>query len=184
LVKYDPSFPLVKEADQEIEETIRALEEASKTTYKSETTDRDATFELLRQDFAKAEADVAHSEASMAAITSSINNMRSQLVTLQAQSIRQAALERDVKVNETKYLLYLTKLEQERISEALDQRRIADVAISVPPAVPALPAYNPAFIFAAGTLFAAMVGTSLAYVAEYLDPFLRTPEDVDREIGI
>ncbi|MFL6351159.1 MAG: GumC family protein [Bryobacteraceae bacterium] len=184
LVKYDPSFPLVKEVDQEIQETARALEQARKTTYLSESTDRDGTFEFLRQDMAKSEADVAQSKASTAAIKARINGMRSEMVKLEEQAIRHAALAREVKANETKYLLYLNKLEQERISEALDQKRVADVAIAVSPEVPALPAYNPLFIFAAGTLFAAIVGMSLAYIAEYMDPFLRTPEDVDREIGV
>jgi hypothetical protein len=41
--------------------------------------------------------------------------------------------------NEDSYLLYVSKREEERASDALDQKRIANVAIAVPPAIPTLP---------------------------------------------
>src|SRR5580704_10031190 len=51
LVKYDPSFPLVKEADEEIAKTKTAIQKAQDLNYANQTTDRDPTHELLRQDF-------------------------------------------------------------------------------------------------------------------------------------
>jgi uncharacterized protein involved in exopolysaccharide biosynthesis len=184
LVKYDATFPLVREVDQEISETQLALESARQTTYLSKTTDRDATFEYLRQDLAKTEADVALASASTIAIKSSVNGLRAQIVKLEELAIQKAALEREIKANESKYLLYLNKREQEHISTELDRRLVADVAIAVPATVPVLPAYNPILILAIGTLVAVIVGASAAYVAEYLDPFMRTREDIDRELGV
>jgi uncharacterized protein involved in exopolysaccharide biosynthesis len=53
LAKYDPSYPLVKEVDAEIAQTKEAIAEADKAKYLNTTTDRDPTFEYLRQDRAK-----------------------------------------------------------------------------------------------------------------------------------
>ena len=44
------------------------------------------------------------------------------------------------------YLLYLSKREQERTSDALDEKRISNVAIAVPPVLPILPWVGPILV--------------------------------------
>jgi succinoglycan biosynthesis transport protein ExoP len=178
LMKYDPNYPLVKEADQEIAETREAIANAEKTKYVNATTDRDPTYELLREDKAKTEADLASENATAAALVNSIQGMRAEMVTLDTDAVKQAALIREAKADEGNYLLYLGKREQERTSDALDQKRIANVAIAVTAVVPVLPAHSPWSVMFLG-LFAAIFGSvAAAFVAEYLDPSLRTPEEV------
>ena len=65
------------------------------------------------------------------------------MVKLGSQSLQQADLQREAKANEQNYLLYLSKREQERTSDALDRTRIENVAIAVPPAIPVLPVHGP-----------------------------------------
>ena len=69
-MKYDPSYPLVQEADQEIAQTQAAIKDAEKTQYLNQTTDRDPTYELLRADIAKTKADLASQKATAAAVAS------------------------------------------------------------------------------------------------------------------
>jgi len=145
-MKYDPSYPLVQEADQEIAETQAAIKESEKTRYLNQTTDRDPTYELLREDIAKTKADHASQKATAAAVANSIDSMNHQLVDLDQKSVQQSDLIRETKANEANYLLYLSKREQEKTSDALDQKRIANVAIAVPPSVPVLPAYSAALV--------------------------------------
>jgi uncharacterized protein involved in exopolysaccharide biosynthesis len=104
--------------------------------------------------------------------------MKRQMVDLDGKAVTQAALIREQKADETNYLLYLSKREQERSSDALDQRGIADVAIAVPPVVPVLPAYNPLLAVIIGFVFALVVGLSSGFIAEYLDASFRTPAEV------
>ena len=68
------------------------------------------------------------------------------------------------------------KREQERTSDALDEKRIANVAIAVPPVVPILPLIGPALIIFCGIVLACFIGA--AFLAEYLNPSLRTPAEV------
>ena len=49
LAKYDPSYPLVLEANAEIDETKKAIADAVRAKYVNRSTDRDPTFEYLRQ---------------------------------------------------------------------------------------------------------------------------------------
>jgi uncharacterized protein involved in exopolysaccharide biosynthesis len=178
LLKYDPSYPLVQEADQEITQTQAAIASATQTQYVNQTTDRDPTYELIREDIAKTQAELAFQQANAKALESSIHNMQLQMVDLNQKALTQADLTREVKANEANYLLYLSKREQERTSDALDERRIANVAIAVPPIVPILPWISPVLVMLIGVVLAGFVSAAVAFVAEYLNPSLRTPAEV------
>jgi uncharacterized protein involved in exopolysaccharide biosynthesis len=184
LMKYDPSYPLVKEAEQEIAETKDAIGAAEQARYISSSTDRDQTFEYLRQDLARTQADLASEEARASALQTSIHDMELQLVNLDAKSVQQFALQREAKANEANYLLYLTKREQERTSDALDDKRIANVAIAVPAEVPVLPAHSPISIVFAGFWGALFSAIGVGYLAELADPSFRSPSEVEEILNI
>jgi uncharacterized protein involved in exopolysaccharide biosynthesis len=178
LVKYDPSFPLVREADEEIAKTQAAIKDAKELNYANHITDRDPTYELLRNDVARTQLDLASQRANADAIAISIRAMRSQMIDLDGKAVKQTALVREAKADEMNYLLYLNKREQERTSDALDQRRIADVTIAVPAVVPALPAFNPLMVSFAGLILAVLASVVAGFAAEWLDPSFRTPLEV------
>jgi uncharacterized protein involved in exopolysaccharide biosynthesis len=184
MLKYDPSYPLVQEVDQEIAETQDAIARAQDSKFVNRTTDRDGTYEFLREDQARTEADLASRRATAAALTDSIKNLRLETVRLDIQAVKQAALIREAKADEGSYLLYLSKREEERTSDALDQKSIADVAIAVPPVVPVLPAHSPFLVMFLGFFAAVFVSVAAAFVAEYLDPSFRTPADVMDTLSI
>jgi uncharacterized protein involved in exopolysaccharide biosynthesis len=177
-MKYDPSYPLVQEADQEIAQTQAAIKEAEKTKYTNQTTDRDPTYELLREDIAKTSADLASQKATASAVAQSIGSMNLKMVDLDQKAVKQSDLIREAKANEANYLLYLSKREQAKTSDALDQKRIANVAIASPPTLPVLPAYSALLVLGIGFLLAIIAAAGAAFVAEYLDPSFRTPDEV------
>jgi uncharacterized protein involved in exopolysaccharide biosynthesis len=178
LAKYEPSYPFVQEADQEIAQTQAAIISAAKQHYVNQTTDRDPVFELLSEDIAKTQADLAFHRADAGALSYSIHSLQMQMVDLDQKALKQADLLREVKANEANYLLYLSKREQERTSDALDEKRIANVAIAVPPVLPILPWVGPVVVIFCGVVLAAFMGAGAAFLAEYLNPSLRTPAEV------
>jgi uncharacterized protein involved in exopolysaccharide biosynthesis len=110
--------------------------------------------------------------------------MQAQMVKLGSQSLDQADLQREAKANEQNYLLYLSKREQERTSDALDRTRIENVAIAVPPAIPVLPANGFAFIFLVALSIASSFSLAITYAVDYLDPSFHTPAQVTNVLGI
>jgi uncharacterized protein involved in exopolysaccharide biosynthesis len=183
-LKYEPSYPLVQEADQEIAQTKAAIAEAERTRYVTQTTDRDPTFELLREDLAKTQADLAGQQANLSATKQSIQSMQAQMVDLDQKSLTEQDLLREEKANEDNYLLYLSKREQARTSDALDKTRIANVAIAIPPAIPVLPAYSLPFVMVVALVLAGVLSIALAYVIDHLDPSFHTPGQVVDMLGI
>lgn len=184
LLKYDPTYPLVQEADQEVADAKKAIAEAEKTQYINQETDRDPTFELLREDVAKTKADLAAQRANLVANRRSNDTMQSEMVQLGNQSLEQADLQRDAKANEQNYLLYVSKREQARTSDALDKTRIENVAIAVPAGIPALPAHSPLFILACGLGVAVILSLATTYTFDHFDPSFHTPAQVVQMLEI
>ena len=183
-LKYDPQFPLVLEADQEIADARAAIAEAEKTRYVSQTTDVDPAYELLREDLSKTRSDLATQQATETAGTRSVAAIHKQMVTLNDKALAQQDLLREVKANEDNYLLYQAKREQERTSDALDQTRIGNVAIAVPPAIPALPLYSLPVLILIGFAGAVFLSVGAVYTKDYFDSSFHTPSQVTNILGI
>jgi uncharacterized protein involved in exopolysaccharide biosynthesis len=178
VLKYDANYPLVKEADQEIAQDRAAIAAAERTRYVTETTDRDPTFELLREDLAKTRSDLASQRAALTKSQQSIKTMQNQMVDLDQKSLTQQDLLREAKANEDNYLLYLSKREQARTSDALDRTRIANVAIAMPPFIPALPTYSMTLIAFVAFVFSIVLSIASTYTADYLDSSFHSPAEV------
>ncbi len=178
LTKFDASYPLVQEVDKEIAETKAAIAEAETSPTRDQSTDRDPTWELLREELAKSKADLATMKGREAATAAAVRNYQQSTVQMNQAALAQGDLLREAKADEDNYLLYLHKQEEARISDALDTRRIVNVAVAEPPTVPALPAISPWLFTLLGGLLAAAVSVVLAFAAEYLDTSLRTPDQV------
>jgi len=183
-MKYDPSYPLVREADEELAQTQAAFTEAQKTKFLNQTTDRDPTYEALRLDVAKTQADLASQQATARALQGSIKTVNAKMIRLDQTALKQADLLREVKANESNYLLYLSKREQEQTSDALDQKRIGNVALAAPPLLPILPAYSFLFVLFVGFFIALFFSVATAFGADYLNSSIRTPSEVSEVLGI
>ena len=183
-MKYDAHYPLVQEADQEIAQDRSAIAKAEEKRYVSETTDRDPTYELLREDIAKTQADLSAQRGALAATKRSIDSMRGEMVGLDQLSLKQQDLQRDAKADESNYLLYLGKREQERTTNALDATKISNVAIAVPPAIPVLPVLSFPMMILFGLGAAIVLSIGAAYTIDYLDSSIHTPAQVIDMLGI
>ncbi len=183
-LKYDPEYPAMKEVDQEIATIKASIAEAENTRYSSQTTDRDPTYELLREDEAKTASDLAGQRASLIATRRSIQSIQDQMVNLDQQSIAERDLLRQVKADEDNYLLYLSKREQERTTDALDNTRIANVAIAVPPGIPVLPTVGLTQFVMLAFFLGLIASICMAYLLDQLDSSFHTPAQVVDILGI
>jgi len=178
LEKFEPTYRLVQEVDAQIAQTRSALEAAEKSKLHDETTDQDPTFAWVRGELAKAKTDLAGYQAKEAAAAQAVAAYRETARQLEQKEVEQSDLMRNVKTGEENYMLYLQKEEEARISEALDRRRIINVAIAEPPMAPSLPS-NPRYLTVLmGGIFALFISVGLAFVAEQVDPTFRTPDEV------
>lgn len=184
LEKFEPSYRPVQEVDTQIAQTRDALTVAEKSQLHEETTDRDPAYEMVRGELAKAKADLAGLQARAEATAVTVRSYRETARSLEPKEIVHNGLVRTVKAAEENYLLYLRKEEEARISDALDRRRIINVAIAESPTVPSLPSNHRSLTLLVGLLLATLVSVGLAFGSEYLDPTFRTPDEVRSFLNI
>lgn len=178
LMKFEPSYRPVQEVEAQIAEVRAALTTAEKSPLRDETTDRDLTFERVRDELAKAKAELAGLQARAEATAAAARTYRENARSLDQKEIVQGDLIRTVKATEESYLLYRRKEEEARISDALDRRKILNVVIAEPATAPLLPSNHRSSTVLIGLLLATLASLGLAFTVEYLNPTFRTPDEV------
>jgi len=184
LTRYEPSYRLVQEVDQEIEQTRASIAAEALTPVRDETTAKDPNYEWARMELEKAQVQWDGLRAREADALAQVSALRTIAQNMQARSVDQQDLIRTAKADEDAYLLYLRKREEARIGDALDQQRILNVAIVEAPVAPALPNHSVLvyFLLAFGLSVAFSVG--LCFTAEYYDPTIRTPDEAHKLLEV
>ena len=178
LTKFQPSYRLVEEVQQQIDQARSAIAAERLAPVRDETTEKDPNYEWAKAELEKAEVDLSALQQRKLAIWSELQASRLNARHLGEQSIQQQNLLRSMKTAEESYLLYARKSEEARIGDALDQRGILNVIIAEPPVVPALPQHSGWFWIVVSSGIAAAAAFGMAFTVDYLDPAFRTPEEV------
>lgn len=183
LTKFQPSYRLVEEINQQIAQAKGAIEAANFKPLRDETTEPNPEYEWANSERTKALIELQVLLKKHAIARDQLAHYRSTAENLAENALRQGDLERKLKAAEDKYLLYANKREEARIGDALDENGILNVAVAEEPQVPALP--NWPLWAATWVSFAAacVFSTGIAFAADYVDPSLRTPCEVTALLG-
>jgi uncharacterized protein involved in exopolysaccharide biosynthesis len=179
LEKFEPDYRPVQEMQKEIDQTTDTIAQAESSPDREETTNRNPSYEWLHSELTKSSAELASLNARADETRNVIRKYRDQLAAVDRNGAAQTMLLRAVQQAESNSLLYEQKREEARIGDALDRQRIVNVAIAEEAGVPAIPVH-PHWILTLlfGTLLACFVSSGLAFAADYLDPSLRTPDEL------
>jgi uncharacterized protein involved in exopolysaccharide biosynthesis len=183
LTRFEPTYRLVKEVDQQIAETRSAIANEELAPLRDQSTDVDPNHAWVKSELIKDESELSGLQARSKASSVVLAGYREETEKLGERAIRQDELLSDLKAAESEYLLYRNKREQARMGDALDQEHILNVAVAEPPTVPALPARSPARLGLLGLALAGTTGVGLAFAADRLDPAFRTPDEVVGYLG-
>src|SRR5262249_12216669 len=170
--------------DKQIADTHAAIAKEESKPLQEETTDQNPTYAYVSTELAKAKADYSALQARAAATEGIIVTYKAQATQLQQKGIQEADLQRVIKTDEENYLLYQRKREEARMSDALDQTHILNVAVAEAPAVPVLPSGSRMIFVVLGLVLGAVMSVGLALALDYFDPSFRTPSEVLSELNI
>jgi uncharacterized protein involved in exopolysaccharide biosynthesis len=184
LSKYQPSYQPVREVEEQISHTRAALTVEQSAPVREEVTDQNPTQQWIQSELAKARADLQGLQARAADTERTIAAYNANTSQLEQKAMVEQDLVRAAKAAEENYLLYRRKGEEARISDALDERRILNVAVAQNATVPALPAHSTLYYALLGLVLACSVTVGLVFAADYLDPSYRTPEEVMRSLDL
>ena len=183
LTKFQPSYRLVQELDQQITQAKSAIAAEDLKPLRDELTEQNPDYEWASAERIKAQVEKLALEERHSVARVQVARYQLAAEKLGANAVTQDDLERNLKAAEDKYLLYANKREEARIGDALDDDGILNVAIAEPPRVPALPVWP----LSSATLFsfaaAGVLSTGLAFAADRFDPSFRNAEEVIRVLG-
>jgi len=183
LTKYEPSYRRVQEIDQEIAETKASIAAEEQAPIRERTSDQDPDHEWAKAELLKTQVELNALSAHATAENVLLTHYREAASQLGDHAIEQEQLLHDLKAAEEKYLLYLNKREEARIGDALDQGGILNVTIAEQATVPALPQLSALGFGFVGLMGASTLSITLAFVADYLNPAFRTPDEIIAYLG-
>jgi uncharacterized protein involved in exopolysaccharide biosynthesis len=178
LTKFVPTHRLVQEVDQQIAQAQGAIAAETSAPVRDETTDKNSHYEWAKSELERAGVQMKALTARAQATVGQETAYRTMAWRFGEDAITQEDLQNTERAAEENYLLYLKKQEQARMADALDQRGIVNVAIAEEPVAPALPLWSTWAVLAVGLTAAGVAGSGAAFAVDYLDPALRTPEEV------
>ncbi len=183
LTKYESTYPLVQEVDQQIADAKATISTEESRPIRDESSDQNPDYEWVQAELTKAEADLSGLKARASAAAAIAAKYHGEAQRLGQDDIVQGNLVSAAKTQEADYLLYEQKREEARISDALDQRGILNVSLAEQPVVPALPKRSPLAVALLTLLLAGTFSLSTAFVLDFMDPTFRTPDELAGFLG-
>jgi uncharacterized protein involved in exopolysaccharide biosynthesis len=183
LTKYEPAYRLVQEVDQQIAEAKTAIDAEEERPIREESSDQDPNYQRIQAELMKTEAELDGLKAREASAGSIARQYHEYAQRLDQDGLVQQGLLWAVKTQQENYRLYVQKREEARISAALDQRGILNVAVAEQPLVPALPSRSLPRVAFLTVLLAGAFSLSTAFVIDHLDPSFRTPDEAVYYLG-
>lgn len=184
-VKYTDDSRFLKNVRDEIAFVKRKIGEQSSTTLGRNTTGINAVYQLLQQDIMRQQSDRKALGAKLNGLTAQVAAAEQKLKELNAVEREYYRLRQDMEIAKRNYELYLTKLEETRISDAMNTERISSVSLVEPASVPMRPVSPKVLLNLLVAVFVGVLGgIALAFIAEILGDKITTPEDAERLMGV
>jgi len=110
---------------------------------------------------------------------------QSRLEELNRIEARFNQLQQAVDLDRQNYQLYMTKFEESRISDEMDNKKMANVSL-IEPALPPIKPVSPKVLLniLIGIFLGGFGGLFLAFFTEYIDDTLEKPEDVEKVLQV
>jgi uncharacterized protein involved in exopolysaccharide biosynthesis len=185
LTKYTDESRLVQNVKDEIRVVEQKLEEYSTKRYGRKTSGVNPTHQRLKEELFRNEAELEALKAKKIAQKEHLDELQVKLENLNQVELELRQLEQGIEVDRENYRLYLTKVEESRISEAMDSEKIASVSLIGPARPPRKPVSPKILLNLLIGIFLGIFGSlTLALFREYLDDRIEKIEDVENELQL
>jgi succinoglycan biosynthesis transport protein ExoP len=178
ITKFQPSYRLVQEVDEQIGQTVSAIEAEELKPLRDETTQDDPEFDWAHSESLKSEVELRGLAQKREVAREQIAAYRAAAEKLEINAVAQHDIEQQVKAAEEKYQLYYNKREEARIGDALDQNGVLNVAIAQQPRAPALPVWSLLAATCLSFIGACGLSSAIVFVNDHFAPTFRTPEEI------
>jgi polysaccharide chain length determinant protein (PEP-CTERM system associated) len=185
LLKYTEESRLVRNVKEEIQIVRSKLAEQENKRYGKSRSGLNPTYQRLQDELLRNEAELKALNAKRLTQSSQRNEYDQELGELNRIEVELNQLKQDVDVHRRNYQLYLSKIEESRISDAMDAEKMSNVSLiekAQPPIKPVSPKVFLNFILS--IFLGSFGGLGLAFFLEYLDDSLESNRDVEEYLQL
>jgi len=185
ILKYTPQNRLVENVREEIEMVQGRLAEQETKRYGKSRVGLNTTYQRLEEDLFGNQAENKALAAKKETQTTQLTDYQVRLEKLNQVEVKLNQLQQAVDVNRKTYRLYLTKFEESRISNAMDNKKMTNVSLMEAALPPMKPVSPKVFLNILVSIFMGLSGgLGLAFFTEYLDDSLEKPEEVQAALQL
>jgi uncharacterized protein involved in exopolysaccharide biosynthesis len=168
--RYQPGSELLQKIDSEIADLQSALSKEQATILSSVTSESNPLKREFRSGLEQQSVQIAGLETRNNVLRKPAAQLGEQLRNLNRGMDTLEAAEREYRLAEQDYLLYSKRLDESRMSELLDNQRVANVSLVEPPETPIKPvAPKKMFLMEIAMPVALLLGIALAALLETMD---------------
>lgn len=181
--RYLPDDRLMKDMDQQIAQTQKALESAMDRRTEEITHTANPVLAEIQTESARASAEHAGFTSQASVVGQQLNESRKRLQDLDSDTAEYEELSQELKSYTAQRDLYQSKANEAVVSELLDQDRIANVKLADAPRESELPdSPHRGLIIGLGLVWSALLGIVSALIIDLLRKRVRSAADVERAL--
>lgn len=184
LKKYKEGNRLVQNNRKEIQLVKEFLKE-QETDIGNKVKTGNVVYQDVEKETIKAEVDLHSQIAKEKTLRQQLNQLDADIKALDLKENGLQNAKREVATNEKNYLAYVGKVEDGRISDNMNQQKMANFSIvqaAIPPAKPIKP--KKAMNIALGVILGAVSGLGFAFFSEYAAQSFSNKECVEKRLGV
>jgi uncharacterized protein involved in exopolysaccharide biosynthesis len=185
LTKYTDESRLVQQVKEELKLVRSKLNEQDPKQFGRSRSGTNPIYLNLQEGIYKGQADLKALRAKKEIQTTQLVGYRERLEKLNRVETELKEVQRQADVEQQNYKLYLVKLEESRISEAMDTEKISNVTQIQPARTPHKPVSPRVFLNLVIGFFLAMIGSlGLAFFKDAFDDRLEKRDDTERALDL
>jgi uncharacterized protein involved in exopolysaccharide biosynthesis len=184
LKQYTESNRLVLNTRKEIQ-LVQVFLKEQETEISGKVRTGNPVYQEVEKETIKTQAELSSQIAKAAALTRQLGNLENEIRSFDLLDNEFQTLKREVASNEKNYRTYLERLEEARISEDMNRKKMANISVIQPAAVPAKPIKpKKALNILLGMILGAVSGLGFAFFSEYTSESFSTPEIAERQLAL
>lgn len=148
-------------------------------------TGKNPVYQALELEILRAESERTFFKTQAEEITEQLQELNKTLASFDELEKELSTLQLNVDSDQQNYATYLAKVEEARVSEEMDQLKMANISIIQPPTVPEKPVKpSIAVNFLLGIFAGGVAGLVFAFVSEHFERGYSRPEFVSQDLGL
>jgi polysaccharide biosynthesis protein PslE len=186
LTKYTETSHPVMNIRKEIEQLEQfILSEQKGERAKTVSGAKRSSYNQLEMERLKALSEITTFEQSSRVIDMQIQELDKQIQELDELNKELSGLERERAADEQNYKLYLTRVEEAKVSEEMNRLKMANISVIQPADVPKMPSgRSPMLLLIVGTVFSGGAAVGLGLVLEFFQGAYTRPEQASRDLKL